>query len=112
MQIDAGELNCKIDVQQYTSTRTAIGGQAKSWVSIGRPWAQHYDRSGVAAFKADQDLSLVTARFRVRWAWFTRIRPAMRVVFRGSVYNILYVLEVSGSRDFIELMCETGGNDG
>lgn len=111
--MQAGKLNKRIAIQQKISARDAAGGDVYEWQNIHDTptvWAEKVDRSGLQGFESGQDLSKVTARFRIRYR--EDIEPSMRVVYKDKFYAIQYVLDLTGTHDFIELMCETGANDG
>ena len=113
MILEAGKKNTPITIQQKVRAQTASGAITYSWQNIpvaAQMWAEKFDRSGVQGFVADKDVSRVVARFRVDYR--EDLSDEMRVVCKGKFYNIHYVLDLTGENEFLELMCETGANDG
>lgn len=113
MLIEAGKMNTPITIQEKAKVKSASGAVGFTWQNIAvapQVWAEKFDRSGVQGFVSDQDLSKVTARFRIHYR--EDVLPAMRIVCKGKFYNIHFALDLTGQNEFLELMCETGGNDG
>ncbi|HEX5486501.1 MAG TPA: phage head closure protein [Limnobacter sp.] len=111
--MDAGSLNKRITLQRKVTTKGPAGGVQETWENLTdtpEVWARKVDRSGVQTTESGQTISKVTSNFRIRYR--TDVEPSMRVLFNSRPYNILYVLDLDGMNDFLELMCETGANNG
>lgn len=113
MILAAGAKNTPITIQYKLRSQTGSGAITYQWRDIAvspKMWAEKFDRSGVQGFVADQDLSRVTARFRIDYR--EDVTADMRVVCKGRFYNIHYALDITGTNEYLELMCEIGANDG
>lgn len=113
MILSGGSKNTPIVIQYKLKNQTASGAISYQWQDIPvapKMWAEKFDRSGVQGFVADQDLSKVVARFRIDYR--EDVTADMRVVCKGKFYNIHFALDITGNNEYLELMCETGANDG
>lgn len=99
-----GILDRRVKLQRPpTAEEIDTAGQPlDGWVTIATVWAGVDFVSGAEAFKADQDAPKQAVVFEVR---FRRdVRPAMRVIHDGNVYQVEDVAEV-GRRDRLRLTC-------
>lgn len=113
MILEAGKKNTPITIQAKVKAQSPSGAVTHVWQNIPvapQMWAEKFDRSGVQGFVSNQDLSKVTARFRIDYR--EDVVAEMRVVCKGKYYNIHYALDITGQNEYLELMCETGANDG
>ena len=113
MILEAGKKNTPITIEQKIKVQSGSGAITYAWQKIPVApdvWSEKFDRSGVQGFVADQDLSKVVARFRIDYR--DDVVADMRVVCRGKFYNIHFALDITGKNEYLELMCETGANDG
>lgn len=113
MILEAGRKNTPITIERKIRVQSGSGAITYTWQKIPVApdvWSEKFDRSGVQGFVSSQDLSKVTARFRIDYR--EDVTADMRVVCKGKLYNIHCVLDLTGQSEFLELMCETGANDG
>lgn len=110
MLIESGKLRQRVTVQRRDVTQNEFGEQATTWATVATLWAEVVDRSGSQIFKAEQQINETHTRVRIRYR--ADITPAMRVVYRGVNYDVAAVLDLTGDRNFLELTCVRGKNDG
>lgn len=113
MNINAGELNQRIQIMRYTEERNGAGylAPAKEPEVVHSCWAKFSRTSGTEAFKAGADFSEIKARFLIR---YTRkpIDRKMFVRYRGNDYDIEYINDYGDSHQYMELMCKWSGTGG
>lgn len=100
--MQAGKFNNRIIIQQRTSTQDAIGQPVQTWSDVATVWADIKHPSGLAAIKADADVSLVRASIRIRKR--AGIDAGMRVVRGADVYDIQAVLPVENGKVYLDLV--------
>lgn len=113
MEVNAGELNQRIQILRYTEARNSAGYLAPPSEPevVHSCWAKFSRTSGTEAYKANADMSKVTVRFLIR---YTRkpIDRKMFVRYRGNDYEIVYINDYGDSHQYMEIICErseTGG---
>ena len=88
--IAAGQLKTRATIQQRSAAQDALGQPVETWSTVAVVWANVRFPSGLAAVKADADLSVVKASIRIRYQ--AGIDAGMRVSADGQLFNILAVL--------------------
>lgn len=111
------ELRHRVDVQQLTTEQDSDTGAAEeSWLSImpvgteGTMPARIEAVTGKEFVSAQAVQAQVTTRIKVRY--WPGIEPRMRVVHDGLAYNIVAVLPDLTQQRVLNLMCESGVNNG
>lgn len=105
------------DIEAPTSTQDPVSGAvATTWATVrteGEPLiaAEIVPLSGREFLAAQAIQAGVTTRITVRWRPVP-VRPAMRFVHQGDVYDIRVVLPDPTLRGHLTLMCEQGVNNG
>lgn len=107
----AGTLRDWITIQQPGSIKDELGQLVPGWLVLDSVWADIRFQSGLELARADSTVSVLKASIRIRQR--TDVLPNMRVVDdEGRIYEIKAVVPNKQSRQFIDLVCETGANDG
>lgn len=101
--IAAGQLKTRATIQQRSAAQDALGQPVETWSAVAVVWASVRFPSGLAAVKADADLSVVKASIRIRYQ--AGIDAGMRVSADGQLFNILAVLP-SRNEGHTDLACE------
>lgn len=101
--IAAGQLKTRATIQQRSAAQDALGQPVETWSTVAVVWANVRFPSGLAAVKADADLSVVKASIRIRYQ--AGIDAGMRVSADGQLFNILAVLP-SRNEGHTDLACE------
>lgn len=106
----AGTLRRRITIQQRSTTKDSYGQQAVTWTDYISCWADIQPASGrelVAAQAQQYEIShTVLIRYR------TGIVPTMRVVYQGTVYNILAIIDPDMRHESLMLSCSEGLTNG
>lgn len=98
----AGQLKNKVTIQAKAETVDAIGQPVNTWIDVATVWADIRYLSGLESIKSDADVSIAKVSIRVRYR--ADIKPSMRVVCDGVIYQIKAVLPYG--KVHIDLACE------
>lgn len=111
----AGNLNRRITIQRRGPEQDEAGQPIDGWVEVAKPWAWIKGQTGMGvgrqmAGEGTVATSLNVYSFRIRYR--PAITDAMRVLYDGRVYDIKHVRHDLAGREWTDLVCELGGNDG
>lgn len=106
----AGALNERITIQQQSTSQNAIGEIAQTWSDVATVWAEIKDITGREYTIANAAQNEVQTRIRIRYR--DGLLPAMRAMHGSIVYNVQAVLNPSGAKDDLVLMCSKGVSNG
>lgn len=104
MQVNAGELNRRIDIIKVTKSKDKDGYETVDETLVLHAWAKFSQTSGTELVKADADMSEVKARFLIRWSR-TNLSRKMIVRYGGNDYQIEYINPYGDSKEYVELWC-------
>jgi SPP1 family predicted phage head-tail adaptor len=103
--MNPGKLNCRVAIEQPDGTRDALGQHdPEAWVLLDTVWANIRYGSGREAIEADRETA--SARVSIRIRRRTDVTAAMRVVYEGTVFQIMSVLQDPASKQHTDLVCE------
>ena len=108
--MQAGRLNRRVTVERRTVVEDPLGGGAVTWVPLATLWANFRNASGSEAIRNDAPVGITKASVRIRYR--EDIDPTCRLIHRGTTYNIESVLPDQVAREYCDLVCSTGANDG
>lgn len=111
----AGNLNRRITIQRRGPKQDAGGQPIDGWVEVVKPWAWIKGQTGMGvgrqmAGEGTVTTSLNLYSFRIRYR--PAITDAMRVLYDGQAFDIKQVRHDLAGREWTDLVCELGGNDG
>ncbi|MBS0344762.1 MAG: phage head closure protein, partial [Proteobacteria bacterium] len=72
-------------------------------------WADVRYLSGIEAMKSEFPVSIARASIRIRWR--SDVDATCRVVFGSVVFGVKAVL-IDSNNQYLDLVCETGANNG
>lgn len=103
-----------INVQQRATGKLPSGQPNGGWTTYKALWAQVQGVSGLAAIRAaEQGLALAPARYSFKLTGYrTDITDAMRVEYKGTIFDIRQVRHNFAEKRGTMLICETGGSNG
>lgn len=104
-----GDLRDVVTIQAPGTTQDAIGEPVAGWTDFVTLRAGVRDLSGRELIAANAVQSQITTKVTIRFR--NGVLPAMRVVRGADVYVIESVLNPSGKRDWLVLMCVKGRPD-
>lgn len=105
-----GKLNRRVSLQAPVTHKDAGGQEIPAWTEISRPWTDIRYLSGREYATSDTTVSGATASIRMRYR--TDLNAGMRIVYNGTIFNVLAVLPDEEDRDRVDLACSTGINEG
>jgi SPP1 family predicted phage head-tail adaptor len=109
----AGTLNRRITIQRHSEERDEIGQPipgGASWGDFVTVSANVRYLNGTETLKSDAPVSVARASIRIRYR--TDIDASMRVIHGDRVLEIRAVLPDETGREYVDLVCETGGQGG
>jgi SPP1 family predicted phage head-tail adaptor len=101
--MSAGRLNRRVTIQRLNSATDALGQVVESWVDVATVWAGIRYLSGLAAIKADAEMSKLKAEVKIRAR--SDVAHGMRVVDGSTVLRVEVAPPPNGG-EFIALTCE------
>lgn len=118
MYLNAGDLDQFVTLQKRATGLDSLGNANGAWENVSGLTdirAKVDTRPGQDFFAGGQDQATAPATFRIRWSetrWST-ITPAMRLTWRGQVFEIVgQPINVKGADVAIDLQCIAGAKDG
>ena len=109
MTLAAGKLNQRITLQRRATGHDAAGQPVQTWADICTVWADVRYQGGLESLKGGEPVSVAKASIRIRYR--TELDAGMRAVLGATVFDIKAVLPDAG-REYLDLSCETGANQG
>lgn len=115
----AGLLNRRVRIERKGTDQDAAGTPIDVWSEVATVWCNVAMLSGKETVKADVEVASATASIRIRYR--ADIDNGMRAVLLKFVagqpvddviFNILQPLPNVALREYTDLACSTGANDG
>lgn len=104
MTMHSQQRNARIQLQRRQGGGS-LGHSSPAWENVGQPlWANIRYGTGSEAIRAGQVAS--QAQVSVRIGWHTGITAAMRVLHKGTAYDIQAVLPDLQQRRHVDLVCK------
>lgn len=98
-----GELDQRITIENYTTVRGTSGEEIQGWASWKTVWAKVQTGSGTENFHKPQLTAEATHKIKLRY--LVGVKPTMRIDWRGSILDILFVDESSRRQGKMYLLC-------
>jgi SPP1 family predicted phage head-tail adaptor len=107
----AGTLRNLILLQTRDSGTDDAGQPVQTWTDLASVWADIRGANGLNTIKASLDGVEINAySFRIRYR--TDVDAAKRVVYGGQNYDVKQVRHDHARKEWTDLICAVGGNDG
>lgn len=107
--MDAGSLSCLVTIEQRVTTKDAAGQPVDSWSLVTKRWANITGQSGLGSITNMQDnVPASVERYSIRLRYTDVVRPEMRVLYNGQVFDVRQVRMDFARRDYTDLVCELG----
>lgn len=116
MSLAAGELNRQIVIQARDPAALdaldmpVVGDGA--WLTHATVWANVKGSTGMGVIKANNEVGTPVNAYSFRIRYKASVLIDMRVLFGGDKYNIIDVRHDLADRQWTDLICHVGGNDG
>lgn len=107
----AGPLNKLIAIRSRVSGEDEAGQPVDTWTPLASVWADIRGATGMGTIRSPlEGVELNAYSFRIRYR--TDVDAADRVVFGGQNYDVKQVRHDMANRQWTDLVCELGGNEG
>lgn len=93
----------RITLQELVTGQDEAGQPVQEWQDVATVWAAVEPLRGREYWAAAQVQSEVTTRIRIRYR--SGIRPDMRVLYGGRVFNVTAVIDPEERHVELQLMC-------
>lgn len=93
----------RVTLQQRAADQDEAGQPVDTWKDVATVWGAVEPLRGREYFAAAQVQAEVTTRIRIRYC--RGIRPDMRVLYDGRLFNILSVIDPEERHRELQLMC-------
>ena len=120
MPLNAGVLNRRITIKRLpVDSLDSFGQPNEAWEAVVTVWAMFRAPNGMGVLRAERqqaggEVQTSSCSWRVRYR--ADITPSMRaeetVAGVTTIWDIKQVLPDRAGREFIDLVCETGANEG
>lgn len=111
----SGPLNRRVTIQTRTAGVDAAGQPALTWSNLVTVWADIRGATGMGAIRASEPRDGVAVElnsYSIRIRYRTGLDAGMRVLAGGEVFDVKQVRMDMAGREWTDLVCEVGGNDG
>ena len=99
----AGNLKNKITLQTIGNSTNAFGeieeGNFQDYKTV---WASIIPVSGKESFLSNANFSTVSHKIKIRY--IPNLNASMRIIWKGRIFNINYLRNISESNDEIEIL--------
>ncbi len=114
MSNNRGERNRLLVIEKLTDAVDEANQPIGGWAFVMRRWGKPLTATGMASVRGSV---AGIAAAPVRYSWRINYTPTgidtgMRAVYRGAIFNIQEVRHDHGGREYTDLVCEEGGNNG
>lgn len=109
MAVTIGELRDRISIQARSGAQDETGEPISEWVEVAAVSASVRDLLARELLAAAAAQSQITTKIVIRYR--DGIAPDMRAVRGSELFHIQAVMNMSGRRDWMELMCVKGMPD-
>lgn len=109
MATTPGKMNERVTIQAYIETSDGGGGTTKAWANLAKNptvWAAVTAKAGREAVVSDRITATMTTLFTIRNR--TDLDETMRIVWRGSNFNIRGIRREGNSPHYLVIEAERG----
>lgn len=109
----AGLLRHRISFDEPVVTQSASGDELPGWTERWTVWGSIEPLKGREAYSNDQIRDEVDTRMRIRWSPVTaNITPKWRARHGAVIYNLQNIAHIETHQREIEIMAQSGLNEG
>ncbi|MDR5761953.1 phage head closure protein [Caballeronia sp. LZ035] len=106
----AGDLDRRVRIERNSGGFDDIGQPIEGWTEVATVWGNVRMLTGKETLTSDADVGTASASIRIRYR--TDITNGMRAIVDGVVFNIGAPLPDLAGREYVDLPCTTGANNG
>jgi len=108
--LEAGTLNRRVRIERNGGGFDDLGQPIEGWAEVATVWCNVRMLTGKETLTSDADVGTVSASIRIRYR--ADITNGMRAIVDGVVFNIGAPLPDLAGREYVDLPCTTGSNNG
>lgn len=110
--INTGELNRQITIQEYAPSTNDNGFSEPDWVDVIKPFAKVENTNGSRFFGADTDNVSKTSKFTIRYRSILKEKydKQLRISYDNKYYTVQYINNIDESNEFYEIIGEVINN--
>lgn len=117
MSLAAGDFNRFVKIEKRKNQKDALNQPMEIWEEVFSAWVNVMGSTGMATIRNSEAKEGVARQisqysFRMRYHNFTKVKNDMRVNLNGTYFSILQVNHDIANRQWTDIVCEQGGNDG
>lgn len=112
MTLAAGKLNRRITIQQRVDGQDEAGQPVQTWQDVASVWANVSGANGLTTIKNANDVTAAIKRYSIRIRFREGLDEGMRVLLGSTPFDVKEVRMDYAGREWTDLVCEQGGNDG
>ncbi|MDR6447481.1 SPP1 family predicted phage head-tail adaptor [Paraburkholderia terricola] len=106
----AGDLNRRVRIEQRGQGQDDLGQPIDAWAEVATVWCNVRMLTGKETLTSGTDVGTASASIRIRYR--TDIANGMRAVVDNVIFNIGAPLPDLAGREYVDLPCTTGSNNG
>lgn len=106
----SGIFSSLIQLQAKGKQQDEFGQPIDDWVTVHSVWANIRHQSGMETVKASAEMTSVKVSIRIQY--LDGVTAAMRVLHENEIYSIEAVMPDRVRRQYVDLVCSIGANDG
>ena len=110
--MEIGKLNRRVTIQQLVSGQDAAGHPVQTWTDVATVWANVAGDTGLRTIKNAGDVTAAIKRYSIRIRFREGLDEGMRVLLGAVPFDVKEVRMDYAGREWTDLVCEQGGNDG
>ena len=110
--MEIGKLNRRVTIQQLVSGQDAAGQPVQTWTDVATVWANVAGDTGLRTIKNAGDVTAAIKRYSIRIRFREGLDEGMRVLLGAVPFDVKEVRMDYAGREWTDLVCEQGGNDG
>lgn len=112
MTLPAGKLNRRILIQRRQTGEDEAGQPLLGWEDVASVWANVLGQTGLGTIKTSGTVAAAIKAYSFRIRFREGLDEGMRVVLAGEPFDVKQVRMDYAGREWTDLVCEAGGNDG
>src|SRR5574337_414744 len=112
MTLSAGSLNRPVTIQQRVDGHDEAGQPLQIWADVVTVWANVASATGLTTIKNASDVAAAIKRDSIRIRFRDGLDEGMRVLLDSIPFDVKEVRMDYAGREWTDLVCEQGGNDG
>lgn len=95
-EMDAGQLNRRIQIQQQSSVQDECGAPLATWKTIYTCWANVDVQRSQLQYETAEFIAKTTHRITFRWTKSVVIQPNMRIVYTEPSTGVTHTYNIEG----------------